>query len=213
MPKKCARQSIEESPAKARKTKKSSTPTSASVGRKKGSNEQKKDYQKKGKQSKDNSPTVFRCNLQPIVKLIDETRDSIPQTHFEAIMRTPFGSFFRALYEKKVNINHIDRITKPIRRIIKSYSSEQDGFLIAGKVLRLTADDVALTFGLPKVGKEVVLLPRTLLKASESKFVQRQFKDVKFMKKDTILAPRGSSRSKGYTRLFEREQGCVYTRG
>ena len=83
-----------------------------------------------------------------------------PQKKFEVVMKTPFGSFFKALYELKFQIEHVNRISKPIKRIMKSYSPTQDRFVI-GKILHIITDDIDLTFELPKVGKEVVLFPKT----------------------------------------------------
>ncbi|KAM7528848.1 hypothetical protein LguiB_032258 [Lonicera macranthoides] len=184
MAKKRAAETVERSPTKVRKMKTSSSPSKMKAK----SKARKRSLKKKAKTSSDNQPTVFRCNLQPIVKLLEKQRDHIPQTHIEAIMRTPFGVFFNAIYENKIDIKSIDRISKPIMRIMGLYSLKKDGFVMGDKLIQLTADDVALTFGIPKVGNEVVLYPKTMVKATESKFIERHFKDMKIIKKDAIVS-------------------------
>lgn len=105
--------------------------------------------------------------------MVTDNRDKIPATHIEAILRTPFGAMFKALYNRKVH--SVARILKTIARIIGTYSEKEDAFKIGEKMLKLTPNEVAVTFGLPKVGKNIVVHPRIKLKKIESKFQKRQF--------------------------------------
>lgn len=85
-------------------------------------------------------------------------------------MRTPFGRIFKAVYEGKVNVNSVGRISKTVARVIGTYSKKEDAFKSGGKMVKLTLDDVAITFGLPKVGRNIVLQPGRKLEKTESEF-------------------------------------------
>jgi len=126
--------------------------------------------------AKDSSkPTAFRCNLAVVVEEISKLRGEglIKESHLGAMLRTPFGAMFKAMYEDKIILDHVGMIGQVGKKIISSYSEKDDAFLMGGEVVKFTPDDVALTFGLPKHGKKIVLHSGDTV--SQSSFMQRRF--------------------------------------
>ena len=63
--------------------------------------------------AKDSSkPTVFRCNLALVVEEISKLRSEglIKEYHLGAMLRTPFGAMFKAMYEDKIILDHVGMI-------------------------------------------------------------------------------------------------------
>ena len=130
--------------------------------RKKQAKGVKKNGKKTGKVHKpvvkeSSRPSVFRCNLVVVVDEISKLkiRGDIKDCHMGAMLRTPFGALFNAMYEDKKISNHVGMIGQVGKKIISAYTKEYDAFLIGGEVVKFTADDVAVTFGLPKHGKKL----------------------------------------------------------
>jgi hypothetical protein len=103
-----------------------------------------------------NSPReskVVRCNFRQLVTYINTIQSKIPESHLEAMMDTPFGSLFNAIYNGVINSETVGPVTSSFAKIMSAYDDAIRGFRIGGKILMITADDIALTFGLPKHGK------------------------------------------------------------
>ena len=126
--------------------------------------------------AKDSSkPTAFRCNLALVVEEIRKLRSEglLKESHLGAMLRTPFGAMFKAMYEDKIILDHVGMIGQVGKKIISAYSVEDDAFLMGGEVVKFTPDDVALTFGLPKHGKNIVTHSGDTV--SQSAFMERRF--------------------------------------
>ncbi|KAM7472038.1 hypothetical protein LguiA_010221 [Lonicera macranthoides] len=133
-------------------------------------------------------PTVFRCNLAVVVEKITSLKDrgEIKNGHIEAMMKTPFGSMFKAIFDDKIIPDHIGMIGQVVKKIISAYSEKHFAFLIAGKVVKLTPDDVSVTFGLPKHGSKII--PRSSESVCGSEFMQRRFKGESSLKVSSVLS-------------------------
>ncbi|KAM7525376.1 hypothetical protein LguiA_015278 [Lonicera macranthoides] len=70
------------------------------------------------------------------------------------MMKTPFGSMFKAIFDDKIIPDHIGMIGQVGKKIISAYSEKDAAFLIAEEEVKLTPDDVSVTFGLPKHGTD-----------------------------------------------------------
>ena len=163
----------------------------------------------KPKISKEEKPKVVRCNFQLIINWISENKKEIPATHVEAIMRTPFGAMFKPIYDGKVKVHNVGRISKLVERVIGTYSEKDDAFKIGGKILKLTPDDVAITFGLPKVGRNIVMQPGRKLENVDSDFQTRQFKGKDKLNKAAIcealkrtISEKGPQAEEDFARLM-----------
>ena len=135
----------------------------------------KKSPKGKPKRNEEKWPKVFRCNFQSIIILIDSFRAKMPLTHIEAMMRTSFGRTFKPLHDEKVNVGTVGMKTRYVEKIISTFSNKECTFNIGGKMLKITLDDIAVTFGLTKHGKMIVVQPRAKMEKIEYEFKERQF--------------------------------------
>ncbi|KAM7468877.1 hypothetical protein LguiA_007060 [Lonicera macranthoides] len=133
-------------------------------------------------------PTVFRCNLAVVVEEIISLkgRGEIKNCHIEAMMKMPFVSMFKAIFDDKIIPDHIGMIGQVGKKIISAYSEKHSAFLIAGEVVKLTPDDVSVTFGLPKHGSKI--MPRSSEFVCGSEFMQRRFKGESSLKVSSVLS-------------------------
>ncbi|KAM7504446.1 hypothetical protein LguiB_003350 [Lonicera macranthoides] len=133
-------------------------------------------------------PTLFRCNLAAVVEEINSLkgRGEIKNGHIEAMMKTPFGSMFKAIFDDKIIPDHIGMIGQVGKKIISAYSEKHSAFLIAGEEVKLTPDDVSVTFGLPKHGSKII--PRSSESVCGSEFMQRRFKGESSLKVSSVLS-------------------------
>ncbi|KAM7489809.1 hypothetical protein LguiB_027293 [Lonicera macranthoides] len=133
-------------------------------------------------------PTVFRCNLAAVVEEVNSLkgRGEIKNGHIEAMMKTPFGSMFKAIFDDKIIPDHIGMIGQVGKEIISAYSEKHSAFLIAGEEVKLTPDDVSFTFGLPKHGSKII--PRSSESVCGSEFMQRRFKGESSLKVSSVLS-------------------------
>ncbi|KAM7477689.1 hypothetical protein LguiA_025902 [Lonicera macranthoides] len=133
-------------------------------------------------------PNVFRCNLAVVVEEIISLkgRGEIKNGHIEAMMKTPFGSMFKAIFDDKIIPDHIGMIGQVGKKIISAYSEKYSAFLIAREVVKLTPDDVSVTFGLPKHGSKII--PRSSESVCGSEFMQRRFKGESSLKVSSVLS-------------------------
>jgi hypothetical protein len=74
----------------------------------------------------------------------------IPPQVLELLLKTPFGHFF--VIEKTMTIER-----NVVREILDSYDIDNNTFTILGCTFSVYSDEVALTLGLPSVGKSFVL--------------------------------------------------------
>ncbi|KAM7489811.1 hypothetical protein LguiB_027295 [Lonicera macranthoides] len=133
-------------------------------------------------------PTVFRCNLVVVVEEIISLkgRGEIKNCHIEAMMKTPFGSMFKAIFDDKIIPDHIGMIGQVGKKIISAYLEKHSAFLIAGEVVKLTPDGVSVTFGLPKHGSKI--MPWSSESVCGSEFMQRRFKGESSLKVLSVLS-------------------------
>ncbi|KAM7461097.1 hypothetical protein LguiA_029218 [Lonicera macranthoides] len=153
-------------------------------------------------------PTVFRCNLAVVVEEIISLkgRGEIKNCHIEAMMKTPFGSMFKAIFDDKIIPDHIGMIGQVGKKIISAYSEKHFAFLITGEVVKLTPDDVSVTFGLPKHGSKII--PRSSESVCGSEFMQRRFKGESSLKVSSVLfAVRSTILEDGAEEDFARDIG------
>ena len=173
------------------------TNENVSTSRKKEAKSMKKSGKKAGKKvgkveksfvKESSRPSAFRCNLAVVVGEIAKlkARGDIKDCHIAAMMRTPFGCFFKAIFEDKIIPDHVGMIGQVCRKIISGYSEKDDAFLIAGEVVKLTPDDVSVTFGLPKHGKKFSL--QSAESVCDSEFMRRRFRGESSLKVSSLLA-------------------------
>ena len=62
---------------------------------------------------------------------------------------TPFGPIFMAFYNKDFGAEKGLKSNISVLKIVHQYDRDTMTFLIGGKKIQLTVEDVALTFGLP----------------------------------------------------------------
>ena len=70
---------------------------------------------------------------------------------------TLFGVIFIAIYNEEFGANKGMKSNVSILKIVKQYDRESRTFLIGGKLIELTIEDVALTFDLPINGADFIM--------------------------------------------------------
>ena len=188
----CVEGTMKNTRSSSRKTKEN-----VSSGRKKQTKPMKKSGKKAGKKlgkveksfvKEASRPRVFRCNLVVVVGEIAKLKDrgDIRDCHIGAMMRTPFGGMFKAIFEDKIIPDHVGMIGQVAKKIISAYSEKHDAFLVAGEVVKLTPDDISLTFGLSKHGKKFSL--QSAESVCDSEFMRRRFRGELSLKVSSLLA-------------------------
>ena len=69
---------------------------------------------------------------------------------------TPFGPIFMAFYNKEFGAEKGLKSNINVLKIVNQYDRNTRTFIIGGKQIELTVEDVALTFGLPVNGVDFV---------------------------------------------------------
>lgn len=160
------------------------------------------------KENETKRPRGFRCNMQSIISWVSDNRQQIPEGHIAAVMKTPFGGLFEAIYDEIITVDTFGRTSRQIAQIISLYSAKDDCFHFGKKKVKLTVEDVAVTFGLPAVGKDFVLLPGPKFNKGDSEFMLRIFGGFVKLNKATIsramdnsLTTKGDEAAEDFARL------------
>jgi len=71
--------------------------------------------------------------------------------------QTPFGVIFLAFYNEEFGADKGLKSNVTILKTVNQYDRESRTFLMLGKQIELTVNDVALTFGLPINGADFIM--------------------------------------------------------
>ena len=66
---------------------------------------------------------------------------------------TLFGAIFIAFYNEEFGADKGMKSNISVLKTVDQYNMESRTFLIGGKLIELTVEDVVLTFGLPSMGQ------------------------------------------------------------
>ena len=77
---------------------------------------------------------------------------------------TLFGAIFIAFYNNEFGANKDIKSNISVLKIVDQYDKESMTFLIGGKLIELTVEDVVLTFGLPINGADFIMNKTCTLK-------------------------------------------------
>ena len=105
-----------------------------------------------------------------------------------AMKETPFAALFMAFYNGEFSGDEAKgyKSNLVVLRIVDQYDRDSKTFSIGGKKIQITTEDVALTFGLPMVGDEIIANKICTGKNQEAGFIKFYFKHVKNITKVSI---------------------------
>jgi hypothetical protein len=105
-----------------------------------------------------------------------------------AMKDTPFGALFMAFYNGDFSDDESKgyKSNVAVLRIVDAYDRDSKTFSIGGKKIQITNEDVALTFGLPLVGDDIIGNKICTEKNQKSGFLNFYFKGIKNITKVSI---------------------------
>ena len=90
---------------------------------------------------------------------------------------TPFGSIFMAFYNEKFGGDKGLKSNISVLKIINQDDRDSRTFLIGGKKIKITVEDVALTFGQPINGSDFIMNKACTLK--DRNVIKHYFSSIK----------------------------------
>ena len=99
----------------------------------------------------------MRSSLKPMYKFIRKYKKHIQANFVNAMKETPFGAIFIAFYNEEFGADKGMKSNISVLKIVDQYDRESRTFLIGGKLIELTVEDIALTFGLPINGADFIM--------------------------------------------------------
>ena len=97
-------------------------------------------------------------------EFIRKFKQHIRADFVNAMKETPFGAIFIAFYNEDFSADKGLKSNISVLKIVDQYDRESRTFLIGGKQIELTVEDVALTFGLPINGADFIMNKTCTLK-------------------------------------------------
>ena len=99
----------------------------------------------------------MRSSLKLMCEFIRKFKKHI-QTDFINVMKeTPFGAIFITFYNEKFGANKGLKSNISVLKIVDQYDKDTQTFIIGGKQIELTVEDVALIFGLLVIGADFIM--------------------------------------------------------
>ena len=88
-------------------------------------------------------------SLKPMCEFIRKFKKHIQVDFVDAMKETLFGPIFMAFYNEEFGDEKDLKSNISVLKIVDQYDKDTQTFIIGGKQIELTAEDVAITFGLP----------------------------------------------------------------
>ena len=119
----------------------------------------------------------MRSNLKPICELMRKFLKHIHPDFVNAMKETPFSIIFMAFYNKKFGGDKGLKSNISVLKIVDQYDRDSRNFLIGDKRIKLTVEDVTLTFGLPISGADFIMNKTCTLK--DKGVIKHYFSNIK----------------------------------
>ena len=106
----------------------------------------------------------IRSSLKAMCELIKKFKKYIHLDYVNAMKETLCGTIFMAFYVEEFGGDKGLKSNISVLKIVNQYDRDSRTFLIGGKQMKLTVEDVALSFGLPINGADFIMNKTCTLK-------------------------------------------------
>ncbi|XP_038713922.1 uncharacterized protein LOC120007633 [Tripterygium wilfordii] len=124
----------------------------------------------------------FRSNLGAIGTLMKSL--NLREQHELLLQKTPFWHLLSQFLGGKQPEVKIRKSHNVIVDLIRTYDERENGFMLAGKKVELSENDITLIFGVMSGDKEISTVRK--IQSKVSLFVSRRFRDVKTLRSPNI---------------------------